>query len=158
MRACVSDHGQVLYGSNYWQRGPSDTHGASLSLGQTKFASLPLCPALSLSPPPPISISFSLSLFPLFFGSAHSLCVLNYFRMSPDKRGQGETLLFIYFFVIGNQKKQQTRTYFNSHHTFPICTNKRWKIPALIKLNPVCVCACVCLHVCMHHEKRGHLQ
>lgn len=95
---CVCDHGRVLYGSNYWQWGPSDTHSAS-HYGPNgmylppPFFFLSLLPCLFLLP-----LSFCTSFSFLF-----SLTGLNYFRMSPSKRARWNPflfLLFIYLFLL----------------------------------------------------------
>lgn len=88
--ACVCDHGQVLYGSNYWQRGPSDTHSASLS-GPNGIYLPPPLPFLFLSLDFYLFLTLSF-LLPLFFCTPLSLRGLNYFRMSPKLRGKVKPL------------------------------------------------------------------
>lgn len=97
--ACVCDHGQVLYGSNYWQRGPSDTHSASLSGPNGIYLPPPLPLSLSVSR----FLSFSHSVFftpSLFLYPCLSLWtkLLSY---EPQTKGQGETP---FYFLIGNKK------------------------------------------------------
>ena len=92
IRVCECDREQVLYGSNYWQQGPSDTHSASHSGPSGMY----------LPPPFPFSfwLSFPLSFFlPLSFFNSFSFCLfgLNYFRMSCNKRGQGEAPLHAFY-------------------------------------------------------------
>lgn len=128
-------------------KGPQ-TPTVPLSLGQTEFISLPPLPLFSFCLS--ISISFSLSLSLYLSLSPPLFAVQITFVWAPTK-GQGETLLYFFYW------EQKARTYFNSHRTFPICTNKPLKIPALIRLKRV-VCVHVWLHVHMLHEKKGHLQ
>lgn len=92
---CVCDHGRVLYGSNYWQWGSSDTHSAS-HYGPNgmylppPFFFLSLLPCLFLLP-----LSFCTSFSFLF-----SLTGLNYFRMSPNKRARWNPFLFLLFLFL----------------------------------------------------------
>lgn len=105
VRVCFGDHGQVLYGSNYWQRGPSDTHGASLS-GPSGMQ--------PPSPHPPFFLSFSSDFYlflapsvfyslPLFLERvlSRSLCT-KLLSHEPWQRGQGDPpphpVYFIYFY------------------------------------------------------------
>lgn len=137
MRVC--DHGQVLYGSNYWQRRPSDTHSASLSGPNGIYLPPPLplfCLSLdfylflALSFFYPVSFSLPPSFLPpslypplclyLSLSFSFTLCGLNYFRMSPNKGARWNPFLFFY-------REQKPQTYFNSHHIFPICAKKPWK-------------------------------
>lgn len=114
---CVCDHGRVLYGSNYWQRGPSDTHSASHS-GPNGMYLPPPFPFLFLS----LSVSFSLS--PSFYYLSLSVLLSLLFSLwtkllsyEPQQRGKVKPLSIFYW-------EQKPQPYFNSHHTFPICVNK----------------------------------
>lgn len=109
VRANACDHGQVLYGSNYWQQGPSDTHSASHS-GPNRIHLPPsFSPSPSVSPFPSVFFTTSLTLA-LSDSSSLSPSLSLWTKLlsyEPQQRGKVKPLSFFRSFCLFFLYKEQ---------------------------------------------------